>query len=127
MKKSSRDLVVVSILSFVIATALLTGFVYMHELTHKVVYRSFNIKSHIGFDLHRAYTVPNQTDYSHLSDYEKLVLTLSQNIVEAIGYHLSMFFVLLVIQFVFFILICYIFLLFMERKMKNSRGDNDEV
>ena len=85
------------------------SYIYVHEVTHEIVYRSFGVRSHFGVNWYCVYTEPDLSDFSKLSENEKLMLTLSQSIVEAIGYHLSMVYMLLVVQFVFFIFGLYIF------------------
>ena len=81
-------------------------FTYMHELTHKVVFSYYGVRSKMHVGIFEGYVVPDQEDLSKLSPQELRELRLLNSIHEIYTYHFSVLYTLLIV-FVFALFLLY--------------------
>jgi hypothetical protein len=81
-----------TILFIIIIFALFGGYVYMHELAHVQIYKSYGKNSSMHFGLTKAYVTT--TDGCDSEECE-----LAHNINESVGYHLQSIYFMIAIGF----------------------------
>lgn len=72
-------------------------FTFSHERAHQVIFREFNVSSHVEYGFPTSYTVPDQ---NFLNDEDWRAAYIAHGVNEAVGYQLApLLIIIIAIQF----------------------------